>query len=56
MDRFECCECGQFFYFDLDLAGMSAEAGQRLALACPHCEHPWSIFRPDESPDPETLH
>jgi DNA-directed RNA polymerase subunit RPC12/RpoP len=49
MDRFECEECGQFFYFDLKLEGMEAEPGQRLALACPHCEHKWSFFRPDET-------
>jgi len=46
---FQCEECGQFFYFDLKLEGMEAEPGQRLALACPHCEHRWSFFRPDET-------
>ena len=54
MDRFQCEECGQFFYFDLELEGIEAEPGQRLALACPHCEHRWSFFRPEE-PDGITV-
>ncbi|HYR02132.1 MAG: hypothetical protein H6Q51_1627 [Deltaproteobacteria bacterium] len=56
MDRFQCEECGQFFYFDLKLEGMEAEPGQRLALACPHCEHRWSFFRPDETDGINVLH
>lgn len=56
MDRFQCGECNRFFYFDLELAGMTAEPDQRLALACPHCEHPWSFSRPEEPPAPKALH
>jgi len=56
MDRFQCEECGQFFYFDLELEGMEAEPGQRIALACPHCEHRWSFFRPEEPDGIKVLH
>ena len=56
MDRFQCEGCGEFFYFDLELAGMKAEPGQRLALACPHCEQSWSFFRPEETEGIDVLH
>ena len=48
MDRFECAECGEFFYFDLEFEGMAAEPGEKLPLACPMCEHPWARYRPEK--------
>jgi hypothetical protein len=56
VDRFQCEECSGFFYFDLELEGMKAEPGEKLALACPICQHPWSFFRPENSEREETLH
>lgn len=56
MDRFQCEECGQFFYFDLELEGIEAEPGQRLALGCPHCGHKWSSFRPEKPDGIKVLH
>ena len=48
MDRFQCAECGEFFYFDMALDGMKAEPDEKLALACPACENSLSFFRPED--------
>ena len=48
VDRFLCAECEESFYFDMELEGMTAKAGEKLALACPHCEHPWSYYKPED--------
>ncbi|MCG6944785.1 MAG: hypothetical protein LJE87_05510 [Deltaproteobacteria bacterium] len=56
MDRFQCASCGENFYFDLELEGMTAEVGEKMALACPHCEHAWSYYRPEEEAGESTLH
>jgi hypothetical protein len=48
MDRFQCAECGEYFYFDLELEGMTAEPDEKMDLACPLCEHPYSYYRPEE--------
>ena len=48
MDRFRCSQCDENFYFDLQLDGMEAEPGERVALACPFCEHQWSYYVPEE--------
>ena len=56
MDRFQCVECSEFFYFDLALEGMKAEPGEKLALACPICQHQWSFYRPENHERKETLH
>ena len=55
MDRFQCAECSEFFYFDLELEGMKADPGEKLGLACPICEHQWSFYRPEEYDRKETL-
>jgi hypothetical protein len=49
MDRFQCAECEEVFYFDLDFEGMTAFPGERVALACPHCGHQWSFYRPEDT-------
>jgi hypothetical protein len=56
MDRFQCAECREFFYFDLELDGMSAEPGEKLPLACPLCQHPWSFYKPEDWEIEESLH
>jgi DNA-directed RNA polymerase subunit RPC12/RpoP len=56
MDRFRCAECGEIFYFDMELEGMTAEPGEKIPLACPHCEHPWSYYSPDDLDQKPTLH
>ena len=48
MDRFQCAQCNETFYFDMALEGMTAEADEKVSLLCPHCEHPWSYYRPQE--------
>ena len=48
MDRFQCEECSEYFYFDLELEGMKAEPDEKLALACPICQHQWSFYRPED--------
>ena len=48
MDRFQCAACEESFYFDLQLEGMIADPGVKLALACPHCQHPWSYYQPED--------
>lgn len=48
MDRFQCLECGEYFYFDMELEGMTASPGERVGLPCPHCMYPWSVYRPDD--------
>jgi DNA-directed RNA polymerase subunit RPC12/RpoP len=48
MDRFQCAQCGESFYFDMELEGMKAEPDEKVSLACPHCGHPWSYYRPQE--------
>ena len=55
MDRFQCEECTEFFYFDMELEGMKAEPDERLALACPICEHAWSFYRPERLEKAKTL-
>ncbi|MFP3870750.1 MAG: hypothetical protein ACLFVT_07750 [Syntrophobacteria bacterium] len=49
MDRFQCAECEQIFYLDMEIEGMMAEPGEKLPLACPHCGHSWSFYRPEET-------
>ena len=56
MDRLQCAKCGESFYFDLELEGMTAESGEKMPLACPHCEHAWSYYRPEEEERKGTLH
>jgi len=56
MDRFQCAKCGENFYFDLELEGMTAESGEKMGLACPHCEHAWSYYRPEENEGEATIH
>ncbi|MBW1980991.1 MAG: hypothetical protein JRJ12_07200 [Deltaproteobacteria bacterium] len=56
MDRFQCEECKEFFYFDLAFEGMSAEPGELVPLACPLCQHAWSRYLPDEWEHENTLH
>ena len=56
MDRFQCEECTEFFYFDLELEGMKAEPDDKLALACPICLHPWSFYRPENPEGEQPLH
>jgi DNA-directed RNA polymerase subunit RPC12/RpoP len=56
MDRFRCAECGEIFYFDMELESMSAEPGDKIPLACPHCEHPWSYYSPEDLDQTYTLH
>ncbi len=56
VDRFQCEECNEIFYFDMELEGMKAEPHERLALACPVCEHAWSFYRPERLEKNETLH
>ena len=56
VDRFQCEECTEFFYFDLELEGMEAEPDGKLALACPICLHPWSIYRPENPEGEQPLH
>jgi hypothetical protein len=33
---------------------MTAEPGEKIPLACPHCEHAWSYYRPEESEGEDT--
>jgi DNA-directed RNA polymerase subunit RPC12/RpoP len=56
MDRFQCAECGEIFYFDLEFEGMTAFPGERLALACPSCGHQWSYYRPEPGEPEATAH
>jgi hypothetical protein len=56
VDRFQCEKCSDFFYFDLELEGMAAEPDEKLALACPICLHPWSIYRPENPEREQPLH
>lgn len=56
MDRFQCAECEESFYFDLQLEGMIAKPGEKVALACPHCEHAWSYYKPEDIVIEGTLH
>jgi len=56
MDRFQCAQCKENFYFDMELEGMVAEPGEKVPLACPHCEHQWSYYRPAEDAREITLH
>ena len=52
LDRFQCEECSEFFYFDMVLEGMRAEPGDKLALACPICQHPLSFYLPEDIAGP----
>jgi DNA-directed RNA polymerase subunit RPC12/RpoP len=56
MDHFQCAQCGESFYFDLELEGMTAEPGEKMPLACPQCEHAWSYYRPEGEERKDTLH
>jgi len=56
VDRFQCAECEESFYFDLQLEGMIAKPGEKVALACPHCEHAWSYYKPEDIVIEGTLH
>jgi len=56
MDRFQCAQCNEIFYFDMELEGMTAEADEKVSLACPHCEHEWSYFRPADVDKEVTIH
>ena len=49
MDRFQCAKCTEVFYFDMELEDMTAEPGEKLPLACPICEHSWSVYLPEDS-------
>jgi hypothetical protein len=35
---------------------MTAESGEKMPLACPHCEHAWSYYKPEEEERKGTLH
>ena len=56
MDRFQCAKCGESFYFDLELEGMTAESGEKMGLACPLCEYAWSYYRPEDNEGEDTIH
>ena len=56
MDRFQCAQCNEIFYFDLEFEGMEAKPGEKVSLACPHCEHQWSYYRPEDFDKEITLH
>jgi DNA-directed RNA polymerase subunit RPC12/RpoP len=56
MDRFQCAKCNESFYFDMELEGMAAKPGEKVPLACPHCEHPWSYYRPEDAVGEVTIH
>jgi len=56
VDHFQCAECEESFYFDLQLEGMTAEPGEKVALACPQCEHPWSYYKPEDMEVEGSLH
>ena len=56
MDRFQCAQCSESFYFDMELEGMEAKPGEKVSLACPHCQHQWSYYRPDEEDREITIH
>ena len=56
MDRFQCAQCNESFYFDMELEGMEAKPGEKVSLACPHCEHQWSYYRPEDVDREITIH
>jgi DNA-directed RNA polymerase subunit RPC12/RpoP len=56
MDRFQCAQCSETFYFDMELEGMTAEPDEKVPLACPHCGHGWSFFRPEGVDREVTIH
>ena len=56
MDRFQCAQCNGTFYFDMELEGMRAEPNEKASLACPHCEHQWSYYRPEENDREARIH
>ena len=56
MDRFQCAQCNGTFYFDMELEGMRAEPNEKASLACPHCEHQWSYYRPEENEKEARIH
>jgi RNase P subunit RPR2 len=56
MDRFQCGQCNEIFYFDMELEGMEAKPGEKVSLACPHCEHQWSYYMPEDVDREITIH
>ena len=40
----------------MELEGMEAKPGEKVPLACPHCEYQWSYYRPANGDGEVTIH